>query len=329
MSVGEKPKLFIAIVLALLFAVALIYITLEIRRVINTFLLNVFPDYGIGEWLEAIVVLESLRPFGYVSFVVTLILIFAGFVVKRTWLTTLGSIALYLPTFGYFAFTMFFLAGIGVLRVLWLPLFDLSPYVLRLGDIVYLPYFVLAWLLAPVALIAGGNVTNVNIPLSFMTMALGLLVFLLGTMAWLYGRFMDFEIIDFWIYRYSRHPQYLGFLLWSYGLLLLATFTSAPKGGYVPPPSLPWLVSALTIIGVALHEENTMVKKHGEEYVRYRGNTSFMLPLPKQLSSLITAPTRALLKKNWPENGKEVALTIIVYGVMLVLLSLLFRSVFF
>jgi hypothetical protein len=47
---------------------------------------------------------------------------------------------------------MFFLAGIGVLRVLWIPLTDLMPgttwsekvfnvhYILELGSIVYLPY---------------------------------------------------------------------------------------------------------------------------------------------------------------------------------------------
>lgn len=325
----KVPELSIAMVLAVLFTVALIYITLEVPRVINAFLLNAFPEYGAGEWLEANAMLDSLRPFGYISFAATLILIFVGFIAKRGWLTAISSIAMLLPTFGYFAFTMFFLAGIGVLRVLWLPMLDLSPNILRLGDIVYLPYFALAWLLAPVVWTAGAPAADAYILSSYMIMALGLAIFLLGTLTWLYGRFKGSQIIDFWIYRYSRHPQYLGFLVWSYGLLILATFTPAPKGGYVPPPSLPWLISALTIIGVALHEENTMVKKHGEEYVRYRGNTSFTLPLPKQLSALITAPTRALLKKNWPENGKEVALTIIVYGVMLVLLSLLFRSVLF
>lgn len=263
-----------------------------------------------------------MKPFGYISFAITLILILAGFATKWLKLATLGSIAIFLPTFGCFAFTMFFLAGIGVLRVLWFPWLDLSPNILRLGDAVYLPYIFLSFLAAPVAWITGASPTDMNTSFSLVIMMSGLVVFLLGTVTWLYGRFMGFKIIGFWIYRYSRHPQYLGFLLWSYGLLLLVTFLGAPKGGYVPPPSLPWLISALTIIGVALHEENTMAKKHSEEYVRYRGDTSFMLPLPKQLSALIVAPARVLLKKNWPENGKEVAFIIIVYGTILVLSSL-------
>lgn len=314
----KVPELFIAIVLSLLFTVALIYVTLEAPRVIHEYLLKVFPDY----WWPPSEDIESLRPFGYVSFAAVLSLIFAGFVAKRGRLTALGSIVLYLPTFGYFAFTMFFLAGIGVLRVLWLPLLDLCPNILRFGDIVYLPYLVLACPLASVAWIAGVPAMDVNIPLSFVIMALGLLVFLLGILTWLYGKFKGFQIVDFWIYKYSRHPQYSGFLLWSYGLLLLATFVGAPMGGYVPPPSLPWLIPALTIVGVALHEENMMVKKHGQKYVKYRDNTPFMFPLPKHLSTLITAPARALFKKSWPENGKEVACTIIVYGIALVLLSL-------
>jgi protein-S-isoprenylcysteine O-methyltransferase Ste14 len=315
----KVPEFFVAVMLALLFTAALIYLTIEIPRVIHEYLLKVFPDYW---WWPPPENIESLRPFGYVSFVATLILMFAGFVAKRGRLTALGSIALYLPTFGYFAYTMFFLAGIGILRVLWTPLFDLSPCVLRLGDVVYLPYLLLTLPLAPIFWITGVPGIDASIPLSFVIMALGLVVFILGASTWLYGRFKGFQIIDFWIYKRSRHPQYLGFLLWSYGLLLLVTFVSAPMGGYVPPPSLPWLILILTMVGVALNEENMMVKKHGQKYIRYRDNTPFMLPLPKLLATLITAPARLLLKKNWPENGKEVVYVIVVYGIMLILSSL-------
>jgi protein-S-isoprenylcysteine O-methyltransferase Ste14 len=318
----KNSKFFFALVLTVLFTVALVSTILEIPSAINNFLLNIFPEYGAGEWSEATAMLDSLRLIGYVSFAVTLILILVGFAAKKGWLTTLGSIALYLPTFGYFAFTMFFLAGIGVLRALWFPLLDLSPNILRLGDIVYLPYFALAWLLSPIAWIAGISVVDIYVLLSFIVMAFGLVIFFLSTLTWLYGKFKGFQVIDFWIYRCSRHPQYLGFLLWSYGMLILATFTHAPRGGYIPPPSLLWLISALTNVGVALHEENVMAKKHGEKYSKYRDATPFIAPLPKRLSALTVAPLRALLKKNWPENRKEIALAMTVYGAILVALSL-------
>jgi uncharacterized membrane protein len=49
---------------------------------------------------------------------------------------------------------------------------------------------------------------------------LGLLVFVLGVLAWFYARFQKKGTADFWIYRFARHSQYLGWILWSYGLML-------------------------------------------------------------------------------------------------------------
>ncbi|MEM3640775.1 MAG: DUF1295 domain-containing protein [Candidatus Bathyarchaeia archaeon] len=314
-------ELFIAVILSILFTAALLYATLSIPAVIHQLLLRVFPDY----WWPSSGGIEALRPFGYLSFVVTLFLMFAGFITQRLKLSTLGSVALYLPTFGYFAFTMFFLAGIGVLRALWLPLLDFSPDVLRLGDIIYLPYSILMLLLALITLKMGATAIDFAIPISLIIMALGLTIFVLAVFTWLNGRFKGSQIVDFWINKYSRHPQYFGFLLWSYGLVLLTSVFGGPKGGYVPPPSLPWLISALTIVGVALHEEKIMAKEHGDKYIEYREKTPFMLPLPQQLSALIAAPAKMVIKKNCPENGKEIALTLLVYGAILVLLSLPFR----
>jgi len=300
--------------LSTLFTLCLLFVTLETTGVINKVLLNVFPDllHDFEKMKESV---EFLRPIGYFAFAVVIILILVGFISERGYLSALGSLTLYLPVFGYFAFTMFFLAGIGVLRVLWLPLLDLAPWFLNLGNIIYIPYGVS---MLPFALLRM-NIGDL-IPLTFM--ALGILIFLIGVMTWLSGKFKGLEIVDFGLYKFSRHPQYFGYLLWSYGLLLSATLAGAPKGDHVSPPSLPWLISALIIIGVALQEENKMFKKHGADYIRYRHTTSFMLPLPKQLSNSIVAPIRILLKKRWPTSGKEVFLILMVYGSLIVLLSL-------
>jgi protein-S-isoprenylcysteine O-methyltransferase Ste14 len=203
---------------------------------------------------------------------------------------------------------MFFLAGIGVLRVVWLPLLDLSPKVLRLGEIVCLP----SWLLFG----------SLLVPVSCIIMVLGLMVFTLGVFTWLYSKFKGLGIVDFWIYEYSRHPQYLGFLIWSYGLILLTSCINIPRGGCIPPPSFPWLISALAIVGIALHEELTMVKKYGDKYKKYMDKTPFMLPLPKKLSTIITAPVRIVTKKNLPESNKQIIAVLSTYLCILVLLSL-------
>jgi protein-S-isoprenylcysteine O-methyltransferase Ste14 len=315
----------IAMLLSVVLTIALIHATLAIPIEINRSL--------VGLHLGPI-----LRPLGYASFAATVFLMLAGFLAKRGKLSILGSIALYLPIFTCLGYSMFYLFGVGVLGLLWFPLHDFCPQFLGLGHIVLLPdllpHLLYNYLVSMSEPPHGWEVLlpfEIYTSLLYVIMTLGAAILLLGAMTWLYGKFKRFQIIDFGIYRYTRHPQYLGFLLWSYGLLLFKTFDSYYFGA--PRPSLFWLILALTIIGVALHEENVMAKRHGEKYVRYRNDTPFILPLPKQISTLINAPVRALLKKDWPENRKEITYVIIVYGLALVLLSALvtseeFRKVF-
>jgi protein-S-isoprenylcysteine O-methyltransferase Ste14 len=231
----------------------------------------------------------------------------------------LGGLSLYLPVYGYFTYTMFFLAGIGVLRVLWLPLIDVSPLILRLGDIVFLPIYLVY---SSLAIISRDLATTVIILLSFSLFILGLWLFSLGVFTWLYGRFRGVEILDFWIYRFSRHPQYLGFLVWSYGFTLLTPAGGALGAWILPIPSLIWLVTALIIIGVALSEELEMIRRYGDKYLAYREKTPFMMPLPKTLSSIIRWPVKLILGKDMPQNGREVVLVIIFYLIVLIVLSI-------
>lgn len=135
----SNSVLLAALMLSVLFAVALVYMMSEIQDIVDELLRIISPGYQ-GTTIET----GILRPFGYIAFVITLFLIVLGFLIKRDWLAVTGSVALYLPTFGYFAFVMWSLfAGIGVLRVLWFPLLDLSPDILKLGDIAYCPLFIL------------------------------------------------------------------------------------------------------------------------------------------------------------------------------------------
>lgn len=306
----------IAFLLAIVFSVALVFVTIEIPTTLNRLLLAHFPDLGfqteqISEFMG------YARTVGYACLVTIVVLVILGFVTKRRRLSLFGSTMAFLPTFGYFACSMFFLAGVGILRTLWVPLWDLSPSFLRLGDVVYLPYMALAF---PFAL-AGVNIGH---SLALTAIGAGGLIFFSGTVAWLYGKFKKLELINFWIYRYSRHPQYLGFLVWSYGVMLLATLAPFPRGGYVPGPSLPWLVSALIVICIALREEIDMSKRWGEKYLKYRNITPFMLPLPKFISVAIMAPIRVLLRKDLPESGREIIYTFMVYGVLFMLVSIPF-----
>ncbi len=98
-----------------------------------------FPDIVLlSDFPRMHEVISFLRPYGYAIFVLVSILIVIGFLLKNRIATLVGSITVYLPIFGYFAFTMFFLAGIGVIRILMLPILDIDPGILELGSIIYL-----------------------------------------------------------------------------------------------------------------------------------------------------------------------------------------------
>ncbi|MBS7615416.1 hypothetical protein KEJ18_06795 [Candidatus Bathyarchaeota archaeon] len=248
-----------------------------------------------------------------------MVLVLLGFIVGKSYPSVAGAVAMYLPTFGYFTVTMLPLAGIGLLRALWLPLLDVSPSLLGLGDVVFVPFILLVNHLG----YRGYLIFIEN--LSWELMAVGVFIFFLGVLTWLYGKFKGYEIVDFWIYRVSRHPQYLGLLIWSYGLTLLMMFMPQFSGVWflklLPGPSLPWLIYALTLVAIALNEESRMAKKYSDRFMEYRGLVSFMLPLPKAIPKIITFPMKALLKKSLPENKKEIAYSISIYAVILISLS--------
>jgi len=302
---GDRKRLALAVALSITLAIALLYSTFEVPRVLDVALRRYFPEvFWDVEAREE--VLATLRPVGYAALTATIALMVLGFVVKKGLLSFAGSLALYIPTFGYFAFAMFFLTGLGALRALWLPLLELSPDVLRLGCVAYLPFAALGPLAAPV-----------GVAFTFA----GLFVFALSATTWLYGKFMGRELVDFWIYKYSRHPQYLGFIIWSYGLLIFVSYKHYVRGAFTTPPALIWLISIMVVIGAALLEETRMLERHGEKYEEYRKRTPFMVPMPKQLARALVALlriTRAYLKDS---KGVAIAIALALHTAILMIIS--------
>ena len=302
-------------VLAVVFTLALTFATLQLPVILGNWLSNYFPD--IHPVIEPERVAEFMvvaRPVGYACLAVIAILIVIGFVTGKRKLSIFGSLAFFLPTFGYFFASMFFLAGLGILRVLFIPFWDPSVNLMNFGDISYLPYMALVypfWL--------GG--IDIREVISWLAIGIGLFIFVLGTITWFYGRLQRRKTVDFWIYRHSRHPQYLGFIIWSYGVMLFAAQQPVPMGGSNPGASLPWLLTSLIIIWIALAEENRMRKEDSERYSQYIASAPFMFRVPKFVSAAIMFPMRLLLKKNRPDTGKELVTTFTVYATSLILLS--------
>jgi protein-S-isoprenylcysteine O-methyltransferase Ste14 len=302
--------------LAVVFTVALTFATLQLPRILGKWLSNYFPDiHPIIEPERVAEFMAVARPVGYACLGIIAVLIVAGLVTGKRKLSVLGSFAFFLPTFGYFFASMFFLAGLGILRVPFIPFWDPSTNLMAFGDICYLPYMALVypfWL--------GG--IDIRELLAWIAIGAGLFMFILGTIAWFYGKVQKRKTVDFWIYRHTRHPQYLGCIVWSYGVMLFAAQQPVPMGGTNPGASLPWLLTSLIVVCIALAEENRMRKEDGEAYLQYTAGAPFMFRIPKFVSTAITFPMRLALKKDRPETGKELVATFAVYATLLILLSL-------
>lgn len=148
----------------------------------------------------------------------------------------MGALALMLPVFAQFAAVMFFLAGLGLLNLLWLPVLDISFRVQELGAVIRAPYQFWRWLFGLVG-------ANGYWPAVYLCIGGGLLIFFLGTLAWLRSRARKEEVAIGWVYRLSRHPQYLGWILWSYGAFLLLLQARYPKRSWGIAADLSWLLA--------------------------------------------------------------------------------------
>lgn len=305
-------------VLAVVFTIALTFATLKLPVILGNWLSNYFPDiHPVVEPERAAEFMVVARPVGYTCLGIIAILIVAGLVTGKRKLSILGSFSLFLPTFGYFFASMFFLAGLGILRVPFIPFWDSSVNLMSFGDVSYLPYMALVypfWL-------AGLDVRGI---IAWVAIGIGLFIFVLGTITWFYGKAQKRKTIDFWIYRYSRHPQYLGFIIWSYGVMLIAAQQPVPMGGSNPGAGLTWLLTSLVIICIALAEENRMRKEDSAPYLQYTTSAPFMFPIPKFVSNAVRFPMRLALRKDRPETGKELVAAFAVYATLLILLSFAF-----
>jgi hypothetical protein len=196
--------------LAVVFAIALTYASVELPIFLNSFLHNIidFPGYDSSHEIhlnKTASFLDSyfIRFIGYFCLAVIVVLIIVGFITKKSVLVSAGAIAIFLPVFGHFSFNMFFLAGLGAMRIVWMPILDISYDILRLGDIAYLPYMIIDYLPA----LTGIDIIEI---IPYIIMGMGILIFILGTQAGMFARFNKKGVATFWIYLFSRHPQYLG-----------------------------------------------------------------------------------------------------------------------
>lgn len=309
--------------LAIVYGVGTTFFSIELERLVErTITPHIVASPGVAAMnrqiysgLDSFMASKRVRAIGWACVALIVLLALAGLITGKRGLASLGSIGFILPIYAYFVMHMSFLAGLGILTSLWLPFWgDL----VKLGDIAYLPYMLLVY---PFSLFG----LDIRRSVAGVFASLGLLVFVLGVLAWFYARFQQKGTADFWIYRFTRHPQYLGWILWSYGLMLsVAQRRDTLLQDTNPGASLPWVLSTLIIVCIALSEEVRMRREHGSEYEGYASRAPFMVPLPRFLARLISAPFRLVLRKDWPTTGWDLVWTFGIYLAVVALLSLPF-----
>lgn len=318
MAIKKDSRLRNAILLTVIFTLALFSIINTLPGLINDILeRTIIPDHY---WDYPIVTnniySQQLGFIGFLALLTTIFLIVVGFTFQKLNLTKAGTIGFYLPIFAYFATTMGFLAGVGIFWLVWAPIDDLSSEIFRLGEIIIILPVLLVAILDLVFKGIWGSSSSYWGFVSSIIQLVGIAIFIISLIPWFYGKFSDKKIVDFGIYNYSRHPQYLGIIIWSYGFFL-RTFTSR----YIhllPIPSLLWVITATIIIGIALYEDN-QVKKFGPDW---HTETPFMFPLPHKFMFIFNYPVRLILKKDYPETRKEILIVLVIYDLIIILLSI-------
>ena len=281
---------------ALLATLFFTHVTLQIPRFLKSLSNGVFDDLiSHFRW-----VFDPITIFGDLILILILITAVKGIVRKRYYASVISAVVYFTPTLFVFVTRMTIL--FTGLEILFLIAYIFrgwgigSEVLLRLfgsGQVFFVPYWIAITAYASEGGRIWANIEQVRDVYGSIFIIVGLLVLFLGVAAWLNTKYMGRRLIDSGIYRLTRHPQYLGYILWSYGMLILSTYNQAP---WRTPTAitLNWLVSSLILVGLALAEEINLRSDDGLNYVEYANRASFMFPLPRSVRRVASTPFKIM-----------------------------------
>lgn len=300
---------------ALLSTLFFTYITLQIPRFLKSLYDGVLDDLlSHFRWG-----LDPITIFGDLILILVLIIAIKGITRKRYLASVISAVVYFAPTLFVFVTRMtILLTGLGIL--VFLIAYILrgcgieGDFLLRLfgsGQVFFVPYWLAITAYASEGDRLWANIEQVRDVYGSIFIIVGLLVLFLGVAAWLNTKYQGRRLVDSGIYRLTRHPQYLGYILWSYGMLILSTYNQAP---WRTPTAitLNWLVSSLILVGLALVEEINLRSDDGLNYVEYADRVSFMFPLPRLVRRIVSAPFRIIWGSDFPENLRMVFVTLVL-----------------
>lgn len=307
---------------ALLATLFFTYVTLQIPGFLSSINDGVFYDVcrhfiGTRLRLDSIVILSDM------FLILVLVIAIKGITRKRYFASVLSAVVYFIPTL------FVFVAGMSTLFTGFRALTFLIAYVFIEYDIIcrnmwrffYIGQVFLApyWLAITAYASEGGriwaNIEQVRDVYGSTFIIVGLLVLFLGVAAWLNTKYQGGRLVDSGIYRLTRHPQYLGYILWSYGMLILSTYNQAPWRQPIEI-TLNWFVSSLILVGLALAEEINLRSDDGLNYVEYAERVSFMFPLPGSVRRVVSKPFRIMWGGDHPENLRMVFKTLVLVFIL-------------
>jgi len=165
------------------------------------------------------------------------------------------------------------LAPLPILFLQWIPsviykgimLFPVLLYFARPFDEYF--YEDLRWLFCYPANIPGWAIAG-----------FGFLLFLIALTSMLKKRG---SLVTSGLYGKVRHPQYLGFIVMTWGIsAVLVIWPGFPVTIGLPYFLHRWIVISLTYVGLAFLEERYLLKKHPQEYKEYKEKVPFLFPVP-------------------------------------------------
>ena len=136
--------------------------------------------------------------------------------------------------------------------------------------------FMAAWIFCK------GYTTNfpTNLPLwfwsEFIIFIFGFSLFLLGLIHLVKGKKTKTKIVQTGLYKYIRHPQNLGIIIFSFPFCLYVPFLG--DSGLKVGDIFSWMLFCVLTIIYSDVEEIQMLKRYPDEFKIYRSNTGFFIP---------------------------------------------------
>ncbi|MGQ9781118.1 MAG: methyltransferase family protein [Nitrososphaeria archaeon] len=169
---------------------------------------------------------------------------------------------LYLPTLFNILVPMFivFFSIIGIFYSPWLAFVNLPSANRLVNGIIMLDDEILSFIVKC---------------LGYFLVLSGLAIYIAGLYQLLSHAVKERQLLTQGLYKFVRHPQYFGIMLWTLGFAVL---------GWRLMNYMMWVFLSYSYILLAENEEIDLVKAYGSRYIKYRSAVPFVIPFPLSLA---------------------------------------------